>query len=122
MPPLAAFCEDLAEPELTKDDLEVAEASIRFAMQSCPVEGVLSMDDGSPVSLDDLQSLIEVLEEVEKQKVLPLRLNEDALAQLKGVIRYTSENCPVENVATFHDGRAISGRDIMALAGKLEAH
>jgi len=41
------------------------------------------------------------------------------LSQLRAVIDYTSENCPVENVSTFHDGRPILGANVMALAEKL---
>jgi len=41
--------------ELIENDLEVAEASVRFALENCPVEGVLSREDGTPVSLDGLQ-------------------------------------------------------------------
>jgi len=47
-------------------------------------------------------------------------LGDDALSRLKVVIDYTSENCPVEGVATFHDGRTISGNDIIVLARKLK--
>jgi hypothetical protein len=104
--------------ELTEDDLEVAEASLSFALQSCPVEGVLSSPEGTPVTYDKLQSLLDELRQVEA-KSSNSELGEESLLQLKVVIDYTSENCPVENVATFHDGRSISGKDIMALAQKL---
>jgi len=105
--------------ELTEDDLEVAEASLSFALQNCPVEGVLSSPEGTPVTYDELQSLLDGLRQVE-DKLPPPELGEEALLQLRAVIYYTSENCPVENVATFHDGRSISGRDIIALAQKLK--
>ncbi|HUI23051.1 MAG TPA: hypothetical protein VLY82_01505 [Nitrososphaerales archaeon] len=105
------------ELELTKDDLEVAEASVRFAMENCPVEGLLSNEDGTSVTLDELQILLEKLQETEKTP--SPRLGDDVALALRGVIDYTSENCPVEGVATFHDGRQISGRDIMTLHEKL---
>jgi hypothetical protein len=104
--------------ELTEDDLEVAEASLNFAVQNCPVEGVLSSLEGTPVTYDELQSLLDELRHIE-DKSSTSELGEEALLQLRVVIDYTSENCPVENVATFHDGRSISGRDIIALAEKL---
>ena len=103
--------------ELTEDDLEVAEASVRFAMENCPVEGLLSNEDGTSVTLDELQTLIEKLKEIEKTP--SLRLREEVAMTLRSVIDYTSENCPVEGVATFHDGRQISGRDTMTLDEKL---
>jgi hypothetical protein len=104
--------------ELTEDDFQVAEASVRFALENCPVEGVLSGEDGTPVSLDGLQTLLERLKEIEDRSMSASQLGEDALLRLKAVIEYTSENCPVESVAIFHDGRPISGRDIMTLAEK----
>lgn len=106
--------------ELTEEDLQVAEASVRFALENCPVEGILSNEDGTPVSLDELRTLLERLGEIENQPTTAPMLNEDVLVPLKGVIDYTSENCPVEAVATFHDGRPISGKDIMTLAEKLK--
>lgn len=109
----------MAQIELTEDDLEVAAASVRFAIENCPVEGVLSSEDGTPVSLDGLQTLLERLKEIENQSTSASKPTEDVLLQLKVVIDYTSENCPVEGVATFRDGRPISGRGIMTLAEKL---
>lgn len=103
--------------ELTEDDLEVAEASVKFALENCPVEGLLSKEDGTDVSLDDMQSLLEKLQEAEKAP--GSKLGDDLLVSLTSVISYTSENCPVEGVSTYHDGRQISGRNIMTLEEKL---
>jgi hypothetical protein len=103
--------------ELTADDLEVAEASVEFAMENCPVEGLLSNEDGTPVSLDELRNLLDRLKEIEKTP--GSSLDGVGVMTLRSVIDYTSQNCPVEGVATFHDGRPISGRDIMALDEKL---
>lgn len=105
------------ERELTEDDLEVAEASVRFAMENCPVEGLLSNEDGSSVSLDDLQALLGNVEETERTS--GLKLSREVLMTLRSVLDYTSENCPVEGVATFRDGRPISGKNIMSLDEKL---
>ena len=111
----------MSKVQFTEDDLEVAEASVRFAMENCPVEGLLSNEDGTPVSLDELQSLLETLGEIENQHAPGSTLGEDMVSRLKSVIVYTSENCPVEGVATFHDGRPISGKSITMLAEKLTA-
>jgi len=97
--------------------MEVAEASVKFAMENCPVEGLLAKDDGTSISLDDLQTLLEKLQETEKMP--GIRFSDDITTTLRSVIDYTSENCPVEGVSTFHDGRPISGRDIMTLDEKL---
>ena len=103
--------------ELTQDDVEVAEASVRFAMDNCPVEGLLSKEDGTSISLDDLQTLLEKL--LDREKMPGSKLSDDITTTLRSVIDYTSENCPVEGVATHHDGRPISGKDIMTLDEKL---
>jgi len=105
--------------ELTEDDLEVAEASINFALQNCPVEGLLTGPDGAPVTHDGLQALLEKLQEMENRSDSGAQLGDDIQSQLKVVIDYTSENCPVENVSAFHDGRPILGNNILALAEKL---
>jgi hypothetical protein len=106
------------ERELTENDLEVAEASVRFAMENCPVDGLLSKEDGSSISLDDLQALLDRVEEIERTP--GMRLGGDVLMTLRRVIDYTSENCPVEGVTTFHDGKQISGKNIMELDQKLK--
>lgn len=106
--------------EFTEDDLEVAEAEIEFAMQNCPVEGIISTSDGAPVSFDDLQALLEKL----KGMVGQVRMEElegNQILQLEALSEYTGENCPVESTATYHDGRQVSGRDIASLAEKLKA-
>jgi hypothetical protein len=109
----------MAGLDLTEDDLEVAEASIRFAMENCPVEGLLSNEDGTAVTLDELQALLDRLNEIGRQQAPSVNLGEDLRAQLRNVIDYTNENCPVEGVSSFHDGRHISGRSITTLAEKL---
>jgi len=108
--------------ELTEIELEVAEASVRFAIDNCPVEGLLSNEDGTSFSLDEAQALLEKLNEVESESTTGGGLGSDAANQLRTIIDYTSENCPVEGVATFHDGRPILGNDIMALAEKLRGN
>jgi hypothetical protein len=105
--------------QLTEDDLEVAEASVRFAIENCPVEGLLSNEDGTAFTVDELQVLLERLKEIESERAQSLALGADVVSQLRTVIDYTSENCPVEGVATFHDGRPISGKSIAVLAEKL---
>ena len=90
---------------------------MKFAMEICPVEGLLSRDDGASISIDDLQMLLEKLEEAEKTP--GGKVTEEFTPILRSVIDYASENCPVEGVSTFRDGRPISGGDIMALDEKL---
>jgi len=107
--------------ELTQDDLEVAVASVGFAMENCPVEGLLSKEDGTPVTLDELQALLDRLGQVRGQTEPAVTLSEDLRAQLKIIIDYTSENCPVEGVASFRDGRPVSGRNVTTLAEKLSS-
>ena len=106
------------EQELSRDDLEVAEASVKFAIENCPVGGLLSKEDGSSISLDDLQGLLERIEETERTP--GMKLSQDIIIILRSVIDYTSENCPVEGVATFSDGRPISGKNITTLDEKLK--
>ena len=106
------------EQELSEDDLEVAEASVKFAIENCPVEGLISNEDGTSVSLDELQTLLGKLKEAETAPGHTLA--NEATSTLRSVINYTSENCPVEEVSTFHDGTPILGRDIMTLDAKLK--
>jgi ferredoxin len=105
--------------ELSKDDLEVAEASVKFALENCPVEGLLSTPDGNGMTLEDIQDLLEQVKRVEDPSS-GAALDDTALAKLEAVMEYTSQNCPVESVATYHDGRPISGKDIMKLAEELK--
>jgi hypothetical protein len=101
---------------LSEDELEVAEASVKFALENCPVDGLLSTPDGTPVTLDEAQVLLDRLREVQSSS---LELESSLLAELRAVMDYTSQNCPVESVASFHDGRPITGRDIVSLTQKL---
>ena len=107
------------KPDLTGDDLEVAEASVDFAIQNCPVEGLLSTENGKSISLDDLQDLLDKVKRIEATP--GANIGEEFESVLRSVIDYTSENCPVEGVASFHDGRPITGRSIMELREKLRS-
>ena len=109
----------MAGVDLTQDDLEVAAASVRFAMENCPVEGLLSRKDGTPVTLGELQTLLDSLNDIEGRQATNASLSENLADQLTDVIGYTSENCPVEGVATFRDGRPVSGKSVATLAEKL---
>ena len=108
-------------PNFTEEDLEVAEAEVEFAMQNCPVEGIVSTVDGTPVTFEDLESILAKLKELEGSPGTVGALEGGQLLQLEALSDYTFENCPVESTATFHDGRPVSGQDIAALAGKLKA-
>jgi hypothetical protein len=111
----------MAGVALTQDDLEVAVASVRFAMENCPVEGLLSNEDGTAVTPDELQALLDRIGQIQDQPAPGVTLSEDLRAQLKSIIDYTSENCPVEGVSSFRDGRPVSGRNVTTLAEKLSS-
>ncbi len=108
-------------PELTEDDLEVAEDEVEFAMQTCPVEGIVSASDGALVTFDDLEGILDKLRGMSRQTVSVGELDGSEILKLEALTDYTYENCPVENTATFHDGRQVSAKDIAALRDKLKA-
>jgi hypothetical protein len=108
-------------PEFTEDDLEVAEAEVEFAMQNCPVEGILSTSDGGSVTFDDLQAILGRLKGLEGQPSAIQGLEGEQILQLEALSEYTYENCPVESTATYQDGRQVSARDIATLTDKLRA-
>ena len=111
----------MAGTVLSEDDLEVAEASLEFALENCPVEGLLSTDDGTSITFDMIEAVLEKVKSVESQPASAHELDGVDLARLQSVMQYTSENCPVEGVARFHDGRQVSGRDLLDLAQKLSS-
>lgn len=108
------------QQEITEEDLEVAEAGVAFAMANCPVEGVVSTPDGTPVTLDMLQALQERLKEIEGDPAKVSEFSGEQILQLGALMEYTNENCPVDSTMTFHDGRRILGRDISALTEKIK--
>jgi hypothetical protein len=101
---------------LSSDEFEVAEASVKFALENCPVDGLLSASDGTPVTLDETQAL---LDKVRESHDSSLELDDRLLVVLGAVMDYTSQNCPVESVSRFQDGRPITGKDIISLTRKL---
>ncbi len=105
---------------MSNDELEIAEASLAFALQNCPVEGLLSDEEGAPISLDELQGALDSIRRMEQQPEAGSELEAKLLSRLRSVMDYTSENCPVESIATFHDGRPINGRDVVSLAERLK--
>ncbi len=93
---------------------------MEFAMQNCPVEGILSTSDGGSVTFDDLQAILERLKALEGQPGRMQELEGEQILQLEALTEYTYENCPVERAGTFHDGRQVSAKDIGTLRAKLK--
>lgn len=90
-------------------------------MANCPVEGVVSTPDGAPVTLDMLQALQERLKEIEGTPEKISELGGEQILQLRALMEYTNENCPVDSTTTFRDGRRILGRDISTFTEKIKA-
>ncbi len=109
------------QPETTEDDLEVVRAEVEFAVQNCPVEGVLSTTNMEQVTFDDLQNLQARLDGLKGRQDWAAELSRKEILELCALVEYTVENCPVEGSATHADGRPILGSDVSSLAQKIEA-
>lgn len=108
------------EPMLSAEELEVAKANLRFALENCPVDGGILIEDGGTTSRESVEGLLKRLEAVEARPTDALDLGNEDVNILKAVADYGLETCPVEGGMMLDDGRPVSKAALRALREKID--
>ncbi|MGH9920031.1 MAG: hypothetical protein ACRD6W_14345 [Nitrososphaerales archaeon] len=108
-------------PMLSAEELEVAKANLRFALENCPVDGGILIEDGGTTSRESVEVLLKRLEAVETRTIEALGLSHEDVEILKALADYGLETCPVEGGMMLDDGRLVSKTDLRALREKIDA-
>jgi hypothetical protein len=107
------------EPMLSAEELEVAKANLRFALEDCPVDGGVLIEDGGTSSRESVEALLKKLESVEAPEVRAIALGSEDLKLLKAVAEYAIDECPIGGGMMLDDGTLVSKTDLVALREKV---
>jgi hemerythrin-like domain-containing protein len=103
---------------LSPEELGIAEASLRFALENCPVDGGILTEDGRTSSEESVEVL---LKKLEAAKARPGRLDdltEEEIKLLEALAEYAVQECPIDGTPLPESDRGLTKADIRALREK----
>lgn len=119
MAEMVEVTESVQEPALSGEELAVAKASLRFALDNCPVDGGLPLEDGCVSSREATEALLGRLEAMGTQGMKAADLAYEEVGLLKAIADYALDGCPIEGGMTLDDGSLVSRGELSALRDKI---
>lgn len=107
-------------PTLTADEIGVAKANLRFALENCPVDGGVLAEDGCSFSRESVEELIGRLEEPGWSSG-GADLSENELRVMRAVADYALDECPIEGGLIRDDGSLVSRSELRAYRERIGA-
>jgi hypothetical protein len=107
-------------PTLTPDEIGVARANLRFALENCPVDGGVLAEDGCSFSRESVEALIGRLEGLGSSPDGAC-LSEDELKVMRAVADYALDECPIEGGLIRDDGSLVSRSDLRVYRERIGA-
>lgn len=108
-------------PMLSAEEIGVAKANLRFALENCPLDGGILIEDGGTTSRESVEDLLGRLEAIEVRATDAPALSSEDVKALEAVADYGLETCPVEGGMMLDDGTPVSKADLRALREKIGA-
>ena len=119
MAEMVEVTESVQEPALSGEELAVAKANLRFALDNCPVDGGLPLEDDCVSSREATEALLGRLEAMGTQGMKATDLSYEEVGLLKAIADYALDDCPIESGMTLDDGSLVSRRELRALRDKI---
>ncbi len=116
-----------ARPTLTAEEIAVAMANARFALDNCPVDGGILEEDGGCVSRESVEALQGRLEGLAGGANSGggggggEGLGDEDLKVMRALADYALEDCPIEGGMVLEDGGLVSREDLRAYREKIGA-
>jgi len=104
---------------LSGEEVQVAKANVKFALENCPVDGGILMEDGCAGSRESLEVLLKKLQLVEAQPTTGLDVGGEEVKLLSAVVGFALDFCPIEGGMMLDDGVLVSRENLTALREKL---
>jgi hypothetical protein len=111
--------ESVQEPALSGEELAMVKANLRFALDNCPVDGGLPLEDGSVSSREATEALLGRLEAMGTRVMKAADLAYEEVGLLKAIADYALDGCPIEGGMTLDDGSLVSRGELRALRDKI---
>ena len=119
MAEMVEVAERVQEPALSGEELAVAKANLRFAVDNCPVDGGLPLEDGCVSSREATEALLGRLEAMGTQGMKASDLAHEEVGLLKAIADYALDGCPIDGGMTLDDGSLVSRGELGALRDKI---
>ncbi|HUI00619.1 MAG TPA: hypothetical protein VLX56_03190 [Nitrososphaerales archaeon] len=104
---------------LTEQELGVAKANLRFALENCPVDGGILVEDGCSFTRETVESLLSRLESWSPGAAAGTAPSDDDLKVMRALADYALEDCPIEGGLFLDDGSLVSRSDLRAYREKI---
>jgi len=104
---------------LSSDELGIVRANLRFALENCPVDGGILMEDGRTSTDDSVGALLEKLEAAKTHPVSFGDLAEGEISLIEAVAEYAVRECPIDGAPVPESRRMLTKADIRTLREKL---
>jgi hypothetical protein len=116
---IVEVAESVQKPALSGEELAVAKSNLRFALDNCPVDGGLPLEDGCVSSREATEALLGRLEAMGTQGMKPADLAYEEVGLLRAIADYALDGCPIEGGMTLDDGSLVSRGELRALRDKI---
>jgi hemerythrin-like domain-containing protein len=102
---------------LSAEEMEIVQANLRFAIENCPTEGGILLEDGTTSTEQSVKDLLKKLETSKAGQInLPDLTNKD-IRLLKAIAGYAIQECPIDGLM-LDSGRVITKDALRALKEK----
>ena len=106
---------------LTREELSVVTANLKFALANCPIDGGVLTEDGSASSEESVRVLLAKLEATMAHPISLKDLADGDVKLLKAIAEYAVKECPIDGAMMLDSGRFISKADLRALKERIVA-
>ncbi len=105
---------------ITADEIGIAKANLKFALENCPVDGGILAEDGRSFSRESVEALLGRLED-ESSPSVGQSLTEGELSVMRALAEYALEECPIEGGLVRDDGSLVSMPELQAYRERIGA-
>lgn len=102
---------------LSAEEIEIVQANLRFAIENCPTEGGILLEDGTTSTEQSVKDLLKKLETAKARQVNLADLADKEIRLLKGIAGYAIQECPIDGLM-LDSGRVITKDALRALKEK----
>ena len=103
---------------LSVQEKEIILANLRFALENCPLEGGILIEDGTTSSEQSVRTLLKKLEAPGGRQLKLVELGDNEIKLLKAINEYAVNECPIDSAMMLNSGRMITKDDLRELKSK----
>lgn len=102
---------------LSAEEMEIVQANLGFAIENCPTEGGILLEDGTTSTEQSVKDLLKKLKTATGRQVNLPDLADKEIRLLKAVAGYAIQECPIEGLM-LDSGRVVTKDALRALKEK----